>query len=216
MRIVSVLTGDLIDSTRSAPGATDLAMAALSGAAAKISKITGNDARFTRFRGDGWQICLPGRAHVLRATLLLLAELNASRSGLTTKLSIAVGPIDNLGSRDLADASGRAFNLSGRNLDSLSRYNPHFIYEDPDEPEFWPKAIMEIAQWQARKWTPEQAEAVVMALDLPRPSDEELARELGISRQAFQSRLKGSGLAAFSYALNAFEQATPKQETRDA
>jgi hypothetical protein len=208
----AILTGDLIASTRAAPLASDGAMAALQSAAQTIRKITGADPRFTRFRGDGWQIYLPGRPFVLRASLILIAALRASGTGLTTRLSVGIGPVDQLGSKDLSDASGPALILSGRNLDNMTNFFNHFTYADPADTEDWPRALLDLALWQARHWTPEQAEAAALALDLPRPGDEALAGSLGISRQAFQSRLRGAGLMALSRALTAFEAEHKAQE----
>ena len=212
----SVITGDLIGSTRLAPEATSIAMSALGDAAATLSRLTGTDARFTRFRGDGWQVFLPGRSHVLRAALLLMAHLRASGSGLTTRLSVGVGPITTLGTQDLSDAAGPAFTLSGRALDKMPHQPPHFAYSDPHDLGSWRQAVLDLALWQARAWTPEQAQAAAMTLTPPafgpRPSDETLAKTLGISRQAFQSRIKGSGVACLTRALMAFESGADPAE----
>ena len=112
-----------------------------------------------------------------------------------------MGTVDRLGDRDLAGASGAAFTLSGRNLDTMPPFQT-FVYADPDRDRRWTAAIMELAVWQAQQWTPEQAEAAMLALDLPRLTDKVLAAQLGISHQAVQSRLKGTGLMAMNSALN--------------
>ena len=200
----AVLTGDLIDSTLVQPEIVDQAMNALVAASRKISEWAGADTRFTRFRGDGWQIYLADTRLVLRATLLLLASLKCAGSGLATRLSIAVDTVERLGDVGLSKAAGPAFTLSGRNLDGMPVYGK-FTYAEPAKPGYWKPATLDLAVWQATRWTPEQAEAVALALDLPRPTDEALAKSVGISRQAFQSRLKGSGIAAMSCALLAFE-----------
>ncbi len=213
MTLVTVLTGDLIGSTGAAPEATDLAMSDLARTAETLSRITGQKTRFTRFRGDGWQICLTGSAFTLRATLMLIAALKSSGSGLSSRISAATGPATHLGSRDLSDASGPAFTLSGRNLDTMTTIFNNFTYAAPNDPAPWRPALLDLAVGQARNWTPEQAEAALLVLDLPRGSDETLAKSLGISRQAFQSRLKGAGTMALSRALNAFEQKSAQAET---
>ncbi len=200
----AVLTGDLIGSTEVEPEAVDLAMAALSCAAATIADWAAEDTRFTRFRGDGWQICLADPALVLRASLLLLASLRAKGGGLATRLSVAVGTVERLGNSGLAEASGTAFTVSGRNLDKMASLST-FVYAAPDRDHHWQTAVMDLAAWQTQQWTREQAEAAMLALDLPRLTDQALAAHLGISRQAFQSRLKGTGLAAMTSALLAFE-----------
>ncbi|MBC7740339.1 MAG: hypothetical protein H7245_24740 [Candidatus Saccharibacteria bacterium] len=204
MSLSIVLTGDLIGSTEVEPSVVDLAMTCLSSAASTIADWTGNDTRFTRFRGDGWQIILSDPPLVLRATLLILASLRAKGGGLATRLSVATGTVDRLGDRGLAEASGPAFTLSGRNLDTMPPFRT-FVYAALDRDQRWTIAIMDLAVWQAQQWTPEQAEAAMLALDLPRRTDKVLAAQLGISRQAFQSRIKGTGLMAMRSALHAFE-----------
>ena len=211
-----VLTGDLIGSTKASLEAVDQAMAALAGAADESSLWVGADTRFTRFRGDGWQIHLANPKLVLRATLLLLARLRNKGGGLETRLSIAEGQVDRLGTQNLADASGEAFFRSGRNLDNAHAVFNYFVYASPNPDYPLKAAVMEMANWQARRWTPEQAEAVALAIKLPRPTDEAMATTLGISRQALQSRLKGSGLMATSSALFAFEVGSSRPEQSDA
>lgn len=201
MTTAAVLTGDLIGSTRVEAVAVDRAIGALAKAAAQIGVWAGEDTRFTRFRGDGWQMYLVRPALVLRATLLLLAHLRSDGGGLETKLSIAVGDAGTVGPGTLAGANGAVFTLSGRNLDKMTTVRS-FVYAEDD---LWKPAVMDLAVWQAKTWSREQAEAVAMALDVPRPRDEDMARRLGISRQAVQARLKGAGLIAAHSALSAFE-----------
>ncbi len=212
LRNAAVITGDLIGSTRVEPVIVDRAMQALAGAAAKVSRWAHVDTRFSRFRGDGWQMYLADHAFVLRATQLLVAELRSIGDGIATRMSVAVGAVDRLGETGLAEAAGPAFSLSGRNLDRMPSFRT-FVYAEPDKTDHWRPATMDLAVWQARQWTPEQAEAVALALALPRPTDESLARDLGITRQAFQARLKGSGIAAASHALLAFEIERQRPET---
>jgi hypothetical protein len=205
MEIAAVLTGDLIGSTKVALDEIDKAMEALADTATLIEKWTSTETRFARFRGDGWQIYLADPRKILRASVLGLAKLRSSGSGLATRLSIGVGLVDRLGKSGLADAAGWAFTTSGRNLDHAHPIFNNFVYADLGPNERWKNAAMNLSVWQASRWTPEQAEAVALALALPRPSDEILAKGLGITRQALQARLKGSGLMAMSAALLAFE-----------
>ena len=217
MDTAAVITGDLIGSTGASTSDVDRAMAALSNAAQTISSWTKVDTRFTRFRGDGWQVFLSEPSLVFRATLLLLAKLRSEGQGLMTRLSIAVGPVDRLGKTGLGDAAGTAFTLSGRNLDRMLSFRT-FVFTDSrstsEKKDYWKPATLDLAVWQASLWTREQAEAVALAIDMPRPTDAELAERLGISRQAVQSRLKGSGLMATSRALLAFELDFPWPENK--
>ena len=205
MENIAVLTGDLIDSTSARPEDVERAMKALGQSAEALSGWTGIDTRFTRFRGDGWQLYIENPKFVLRATLFLIACLRAADTGLATRLSIATGPYETLGATGLSGASGWAFIRSGRNLDTMRHYMP-LIFASPPGPEhWWQKAVIELAAWQARLWSREQAEAATFALEPNPPTQEQIAQNLGITRQAVQSRVKGAGLAALGSALFAFE-----------
>ncbi|MEO8243950.1 MAG: hypothetical protein ABI832_16730 [bacterium] len=211
MNVAAILTGDLIGSTLASNEALVGAMDSLAAAAETLSKWYGYNTRFTRFRGDGWQVYLDSPNHILRATLLLWASLRRSGCGLDTRLSIGVGAVEQMGGTELSGATGAAFTLSGRNLDRMGAYQT-FTYADLTGHDQWPRAVLDLASWQAGHWSREQAEAVALALPADRPTDTELATGLGISRQALQSRLKGSGLAAMGSALMAFEQFYPAAE----
>ena len=104
----AILTGDLIRSTRGPKDQTDAAMQVL----AKIAQDIDDDTRFTRFRGDGWQIYLHNAGNCLWACLLIAARLKASRIGLSTRISVGIGPVWHLPDRDLSAASGLAFMAS--------------------------------------------------------------------------------------------------------
>ena len=63
-----------------------------------LLRLEGADTRFTRYRGDGWQMHValprPGAPHGARA----VARLRAADAGLATRAAIGIGPIDSLGS----------------------------------------------------------------------------------------------------------------------
>ena len=199
MAQVAVLTGDLIAST-AAPDGGAAALAILAETAQDLGAWTGQPARFTRFRGDGWQMLLSTPGLALRAALLIAARLSAARAT-PTRLAIGLGSIDHPGTTDLSDARGSAFSASGRALDHLPRGRAWALAGGPD----WQSALIALAEWQATGWSVEQAQAVALALPPDAPRQADLAARLGISRQAFAARLSGAGLTAWEPALKAFE-----------
>ena len=219
MESIAVLTGDLIASTKASDTAVDRAMQAMSQAALTIGDWAGHDTRFTRFRGDGWQLYLERPGLALRATLFLMAYLRASDAGIATRLTIAIAPYAHLGASGLWGASGLAFEQSGHRLDKMGRRDRIALANSGDDTlEFgavptaqgpWQGAVLTLAYWQASNWTREQAEAMVLALDPANPIQDKIAQSLGITRQAVQSRLKGAGLAVLQPALSAFETQEP-------
>ena len=198
----AVLTGDLIASS-AAPDRAEAAMRSLAQTAGEIARWTGQDARFTRFRGDGWQMLLPRPGLALRAGLLITARL-AARPTLATRIAIGIGPVTHPGTTDLADARGAAFEASGHALDTLPRSARWAIAGDIAP---WQTALVALADWHSARWTQEQAEAVALSLPPDAPAQTALAARLHITRQAFAARLSGAGLAAWHPALTAFEGA---------
>lgn len=198
--LVAIFTGDLIAST-AAPDRAETAMQVLARAAATLGHWAGQDACFTRFRGDGWQLRLARPGLALRAALYLTANLTAA-TALPSRIAIGIGPLAHPGTRDLSDARGAAFEQSGRALDSLPR-NRHLALAGAVTD--WQIALVTLADWHARRWSAEQAEAAALALAPDAPGQTALAQHLGITRQAIAARLSGAGLAAWEPALHAFE-----------
>ena len=202
----AVFTGDLIGSTKVEPVKVDLAMAALRKASMSIGSWEDRDCSFTRFRGDGWQIHIANPKWALRAALLMTAELRGSGIGLSTRISIGTGTVDRLGVEGLSGASGEAFTISGHGLDHMPKARRITIAGTQGMP--WEKAVVELVEWVSGRWTREQAEAVSLSLGMMPWPKERIAKQMGISRQALEARLKGSGLASMSAALAAFEGMT--------
>jgi hypothetical protein len=205
-RSAAILTGDLIGSTRVAPSALEAAMGLLAEAAREVSAWTsGPDSRFTRYRGDGWQmhVAEPGRA--LRAALFLAARLRAADLGLATRAAIGVGRIDSLGTASLADARGPAFEASGRALDRMGRARRLAI--EGDGITALHRIVVDLLDERTTRWTRQQAEAMAPALSPDEPTLAEIAVPLGISAQAVNYRLAGAGAPAIRRALRGWEEA---------
>lgn len=203
--IVAVLTGDLIRSRKAGQGATEDAFRVLSETARHLSDTTGTDTRFTRFRGDGWQLVLAQPGWVLRACLLLIAELRASGVGVDTRISAGLGRYTSLGTINLSDATGPAFFVSGNHLDSAPKRRRLLVAGGESHDQTWQAAIFDLIEHQTASWTPFQAEAVSLSLRDGQLTQADIATKLSISRQAVQIRLAGAGYPALANALAAFE-----------
>lgn len=203
-----VLTGDLVASAESTPSSVDAAVRALEAGATEVALWTGHDTHFTRFRGDGWQLYLDTPDLSLAAVLLLVATLRARRTGLDTRVAVGFGAIDGLGEsrKGLSDASGEAFTLSGRALDEMPRHR-RIALAGPGVVRRWHEVVFDMAHWIAGRWTPEQAEAVSLALDpRERRTQADMAGILGVTRQAVQARLSGAGWDAVVGAVTAVRE----------
>lgn len=202
---IAVLTGDLIGSTGHPASATDSAMQRIAEAAAGIAGwSSAADPRFTRFRGDGWQIYLEDPRYCLRAALTIAAALRAHDPGLATRLSIAIGPAETLGSTDLSDAAGEAFQLSGRAFDAMPRSGRIAITGTGigERDGIIARQMFE----RTSRWTAAQAEAVAIYLHPDNPTLHDIALRLGITPQAVNYRLAGGGAVNLRSNLQLWEE----------
>ncbi|MCU0906455.1 MAG: helix-turn-helix domain-containing protein [Rhodobacteraceae bacterium] len=199
----AVLLGDLVGSRRHAADAIDRAMRALADTADRLAPVTG-PARFTRFRGDGWQLVTSRPEMTLRIGLCLMARLVADGSP-ETRVAIGVGQIDRLPEGDLGAASGSAFLRSGQALDDMPARRRLRLEGLLPTDRGLLDGMLHLTETVAARWSPLQAEAVLLALVPGRARQVELAQSLGISPQAVNQRLLGAGLPAIETALAAFE-----------
>lgn len=199
----AVLTGDLVASRSSGSTPVAAAMDTLARAATEFCKdhdLPGP--RFTRFRGDGWQILLTRPGLALDAALFLLARLRAADLDIETRIAIGVGTVDTPGTRDLSDADGPAFHVAGDLLDQIGRRRRLTIGGAGIGP--WQIAALDLVDHLSLAWSAPQAEAVALALAPAGPTHDVIATGLGITRQAVQSRLSGAGFGYLDSSLAAF------------
>ena len=200
-RLHAVLTGDLIRSTSLPPRQADAAMFALENAADEWV----GDLHFTRFRGDGWQILLDRPQSALRLALYMTAALAAAETGLATRIAIGFGTVARLRAGDLSGATGSAFTRSGRALDHMPRNRRWAVAGGPTLPA-WIPATLALAEWHSARWTAGQAAVVAEWLDTVDRTQEEWASRMGLTRQAWKARFDGSGIAAWTPALQMWDQ----------
>ncbi|MHC0053953.1 hypothetical protein [Actibacterium sp. D379-3] len=201
-RVAAVLTGDLVGSTKAGAVAVDAAMATLSQGADTLSHWAGCETRFTRFRGDGWQIYLDVPGLALRACLYLTACLRADKAAPFTRIAAGIGAVPSVPIDRLDSAGGAAFELSGRALDAMTRGRLGLAAPGlPAEA----AALFDLADALTRHWTAKQAAALMLALAPHAPSQSEMAARLGITQQAFALRVNGAGLWALDAAMALLE-----------
>jgi hypothetical protein len=198
MTEAAVLTGDLIGSRKAGQLATDTAIAAIAETAARL------DAPFTRYRGDGWQVLLLRPELALRFALTATARLRARNAPLT-RFAIGIDEIAPTRAPSLAAETGKAFVLSGETLDQMPRRAEFAIASLTRKRSEMTWAAARLADQVARKWTPPQAEAMVMALEPEAPSGATIATALGISPAAASYRLQGASWWDIKAVVSAFE-----------
>ncbi|MGJ8623767.1 MAG: hypothetical protein ACSHW1_13450 [Yoonia sp.] len=197
----TVLTGDLIKSRQATSADIAAAFDCLQQTATDFGQVWDIDLRFTRFRGDGWQVVLDVPGLTLHAIIHFTATLRAAKPDIATRIAAGVGTTDSLGTADLSDATGPAFFISGDHLDGMSPKRRLALAGQGIGTAQC--AIIDLTEFITLGWTAGQAQAVALAIqDYPRTHDE-IAQDLGITRQAVQSRLAGAGFAYFENALYA-------------
>ena len=203
----AVLTGDIVRSSRLAPDALDAVIGALARGAAAMSDWEGAEpARFTRFRGDGWQCLAPAQPLALRAALFLRAHLRALDRDADTRISVGIGPAAIPPDGNLSAASGAAFEISGRGLDRMARVQQLAVaWAEPPPGAALVGAVFALSDEISRLWTPLQAEVLIEVLSPGDESQESLAAQHGVSQQAIAKRLSGGGDWALRRALAALE-----------
>jgi hypothetical protein len=211
--IQAILTGDLVGSSRAKADRIAHTMSLLSGnLPAGIGwSWTASDLRFTRFRGDGWQMRVPA-PDALRWAVTLLASLRADPLALRSRISIGVGAVASLGTENLSDGSGPAFEASGRGLDAMDRDERLFLMggetaADDPRPHVLDaeKAVAMLMDERISRWTPQQAEATAHFLHPDAPTATQIAQQLGITPQAVSYRLRGAGAKTLRSALETLE-----------
>ncbi len=195
----AVLTGDLIGSRKAGQQATDLAIEAI----AETARFS--DAPFARHRGDGWQVLLMQPENALRFALLCTARLRCLRGPLC-RFSVGIDEIAAERAQSLAAETGNAFVVSGELLDEMPRRSVFSIASMTRKLNEMTWAAARLADQVARKWTPEQAEAMILALDRSEPSGASIAKSLGISAAAASYRLQGANWWDIKAVVSAFER----------
>ena len=199
----AVLTGDLIGSTEGGTDRIEQSMKVLRKAAARITETTNSDTRFTRYRGDGWQIYLENPGDFLWAAVFLTAVLKANPQCLPTRIGIGLGTAAGLDATDLSSASGTAFINSGRALDEMMVGATLDLKADATDD--IQRAVIYFIDDLMSGWTQEQAEAVGLILTPGTIwTQARMADELGISRQAVGARLKAARFARINDTKDAF------------
>ncbi len=199
---IAVLTGDIVGSTR-APDALERTMTLVAATAAQVGR-WGAPTRFTRYRGDGWQMAVAEPGQALRVALLLVAGLRAAGAQ-ETRIAIGVGAAQSMGTGSLADARGEAFERSGRALDAMPAKG-RLCIDGAGLTALHP-IVVEMAADRAARWTKPQAEAMLSYLQPEAPTLEAIARPLDVTTQSVGDRVQAAGGPVIRRLLRQWEDA---------
>lgn len=212
---VVVLTGDLVGSSAAGSDDVDDAMQALQDGVTRMAAWpVGMHPRFTRSRGDGWQVRVENPVFGLRAAVFLTAWLRASGSGLAARIAVRQGMVDHRGTESLPDTAGTALAASAQALDQMRKAQRIAISGDGMGPLH--RGYGALLTALVRRWSQQQAEAMVLALPPDQPTLAEIARHLAISPQAVNYRLASASGTEVRAALRDWEEQFAPADARDA
>lgn len=199
----AVLTGDLIGSSEADPSRVDYSINVLVGVAADVTPFN----RFTRYRGDGWQMFLAEPSQFLSTAVRMHAKLKADPQCLPTRISIGLGTADYLGDdTGLGGARGTAFVASGRILDNKMLSAGGILFLSGERTDAIQRSTLAFVEDRIKSWSREQAEVVAMKLTPGKDfTQEQMSEVLGITRQAVAARLQAAGWPLIRQTCIAFD-----------
>lgn len=201
----AVLTGDFIGSTKAGTEALEQSFALLRESVRTVEGWLDISLRFTRFRGDGWQVLVPDERQSLRVAVALMAGTDRRKGLVKTRVAMGIGSVDSTGNTDLSDGSGEAFVLSGHLLDDLPRNRRLVLSGDGTL-----SALVTLCDAVVQDWTAARAAAAFPLLAPTPPTQADVADTLEISPQSLADRIIESRLWAIEAAFDAFEGTEPQ------
>ena len=180
--MVSILTGDIIQSRRSKPSVW------LKALKKEFDKIGPSPKRWDIFRGDSFQLELTQPEDSFMIAMKIRCLLKAK--SIDVRMAIGVGEKEHAAA-SILESNGQAFVLSGEKFESLKKEKQTLAIKTP-----WPEfdgdmnLILKLASIAMSKWTANSAEAIKIALEKPDLIQEDLGKKLGIKQNAVSGRLK--------------------------
>ncbi len=192
-RFYAVLTGDVVKSAQITTEHYEQVLYQLEQLFLS-SKHTMNS-HYNIYRGDAFQLLLPAPKDAIKLALLIRLSLKALQTD--ARISIGIGEISNL-RPDVKSATGIAFTLSGRGLDTLLQERRMTIHCQNAELESILALPLRMADHLVNNLTSRQAEALLLYLLPANPLHEKIAIKLGTSRANVTKLLNNSN---FDYQL---------------
>ncbi len=196
MPLISVITGDLVNSTLMSKRQRSIFNEQLNGV---LDGYT-----FDFYRGDSFQVFVPDPMRSLRLILQLRCCAKSLDGSFDIRSSIGIGNGKH-SIKSLNTATGEAFTLSGRAFDTLSDH-PAFLLaiaanEERIEPGFM--IVARFADYLIKKITSSQAEVIGKLLQNRTQAD--AADSLKKSQPTISKQARSAGWSEMNYVLSTFE-----------
>lgn len=196
MKIVQVITGDIVNST-------SMTIEQRNKIRLAFDFLSQNSTHKYEYfiRGDGFQVLLQ-TPNALRESLLIKTYLYAKTEA-KAKISIGIGGISYENER-VSDSDGEAFWLSGRALDELKNKSELLTISmaDEDKKAEWELNCL-VLDFLEKTQTRNQSEAIYWLLN--NKTQQEIASILSISQPSVNNRIKNSGWNIIDKMLKRFQ-----------
>jgi hypothetical protein len=211
-KIYAVITGDIVKSGKFGRE-REKALKILKDALNSLSDFRGKSIEGVSdiFRGDSFQIVVSEPKHALEIAIYLKAQLlSKTIKGkiIDVRIAIGIGNIESLNRKNIKESDGEAFRLSGKALDNISKYRRFSIKSGIDELNKQLEFISSSIDSITRRWSPEQAEAIL--LWLRGDTQISISKKLEISQPAVNQRLQLGGHFTLSESFELFKHLLDK------
>lgn len=215
-RLYAVITGDIVGSSKIKNNQRSHLLSLLKSTFCTMEKIIPGriQSPFEIHRGDSFQGVLSNPEDALRIVILIRTSLRygfkikQSQNILDARIAAGIGKITFLPSGRGSEGDGEAFWLSGPILDKM-KGDKRLVIRTPWE-EINSELDVECALLDAliNRWSAEQAQAINGKIK--NLTQEQIARQLGISQPAVRQRLKRAGSWAVEELCSRYEQLIQK------
>lgn len=181
--MVSIITGDIVQSRRSKPSVWMKALKK------ELDKIVGpSPKKWEIFQGDSFQLELTQPEDSFMVAMKIKCLLKAK--SIDVRMAIGIGQKEHA-ANSITESNGQAFILSGEKFESLKKEKQSLaIKTSSHEFDDTMNLILKLASIAMSKWTPNSAEAMKIALEKPDLIQQDLGKKLGIKQNAVSGRLK--------------------------
>lgn len=181
--MVSVITGDIINSTKAASAVW------LKVLKNELNKTGAAPKAWEIYRGDSFQVLVRDPARALLVAVKIKAALIAG-SGTDVRMAIGIGSRTRNAAK-ITQSNGSAFVHSGEQFELLKRDKQNLcIKSDSEQFDKEMNLYLKLSLIVMDSWTQNAAAVVKAAMDYPKKSQQQLGKLLGIRQNAVSSRLR--------------------------
>lgn len=167
-KIYAVITGDIVASSRLVSEKREKLHQVMVESSTSVRQAFGEIVPIgvDIFRGDSWQMLLSEPSQALRLALFYRAMLRAKMEShrFDTRMAIALGRVEFVPGKRVSEGYGKAYQLSGRALETMPKGNNMCFVFPENEQEKILDVVVQLIDAISARWSDKQALAVTGAL----------------------------------------------------